>query len=186
VVFFRERLRTWQSIAFGLALVAVVVLTIDYGRLPWIALTLAFSFGTYGLVKKLAGVGAAESLALETLVLLAPALAYLLMLEAQGDGTFGHESAGHTLLLVSSGPVTMLPLLLFSAAVTRIPLTVVGMLQYLGPTIQFLIGLLIIGEAMPASRWVGFVLVWIALVILSVEGLRASQRAGPEVAPEPA
>ena len=187
IAFFKERLRPWQAVAFGLALVAVVVLTVDYGRLPWIALTLAFSFGTYGLVKKLAGVGAAEGLALETLVLLVPALGYLVALEAAGSGTFGHESPGHTLLLISSGPVTMLPLLLFSAAVTRIPLTVVGMLQYLGPVIQFLIGLLILGEAMPASRWVGFVLVWIALVILTLEGLRASQqRAGPELAPEPA
>jgi chloramphenicol-sensitive protein RarD len=186
VIFFRERLRTWQAVAFGLAMVAVLVLAIDYGRLPWIALVLAFSFGTYGLVKKAAGVGAAEGLALETLVLLAPAIGYLALLEAQGDGTFGHESAGHTLLLLSSGPVTALPLLLFSAAVTRIPLTVIGMLQYLGPTLQFLIGLLVIGEAMPASRWVGFVLVWIALVILSAEGLRAAQRSRAELAAEPA
>jgi chloramphenicol-sensitive protein RarD len=186
IAFFKERLRPWQAAAFGLALIAVVVLTIDYGRLPWIALVLAFSFGTYGLVKKLAGVGAAEGLALETLVLLAPALGYLTVLEAQGTGTFGHESLGHTLLLLSSGPVTMLPLLLFSAAVTRIPLTVTGMLQYLGPAIQFLIGLLIIGEAMPASRWIGFTLVWIALVILTVEGVRSAQRTRPELAAEPA
>jgi chloramphenicol-sensitive protein RarD len=186
VVFFRERLRPWQAVAFGLALVAVLVLALDYGRPPWIALVLAFSFGTYGLVKKAAGVGAAEGLALETLVLLAPALLYLGVLEAQGTGTFGHESPGHTLLLVSSGPVTALPLLLFSAAVTRIPLTLIGMLQYLGPTIQFLVGLLIIGEAMPASRWIGFSLVWIALAILSVEGLRAAQRSRTSVAAEPA
>ena len=187
IAFFRERLRPWQAIAFGLAAVAVVVLTLDYGRLPWIALALAFSFGTYGLVKKLAGVGAAEGLALETLVLLVPAAAYLLVLEAQGTGTFAHESLGHTLLLISSGPVTMIPLLLFSAAVTRIPLTVTGMLQYLGPAIQFLIGLFVLGEAMPASRWAGFVLVWTALAILTVEGLRAAQRARPEqIAPEPA
>lgn len=186
ILFFKERLRPWQALAFGLALVAVLVLTIDYGRLPWIALALAFSFGTYGLVKKLAGVGAAEGLALETLVLLAPALGYLVALEAGGTGTFGHESLGHTLLLISSGPVTMLPLMLFSAAVTRIPLTVTGMLQYLGPAIQFLIGLLVLGEAMPPSRWIGFVLVWIALVILTVEGLRAAQRPRAELAPEPA
>jgi chloramphenicol-sensitive protein RarD len=186
VIFFRERLRPWQAVAFGLALVAVLVLALDYGRPPWIALTLAFSFGTYGLVKKAAGVGAAEGLALETLVLLAPALLYLVVIDVQGTGTFAHESAGHTLLLLSSGPVTALPLLLFSAAVTRIPLTVIGMLQYLGPTIQFLIGLLIIGEAMPASRWIGFTLVWIALVILSVEGLRAAQRSRSALAAEPA
>ena len=186
IVVFKERLRPWQGAAFAIALVAVVVLTIDYGRLPWIALTLAFSFGTYGLVKKLAGVGAAEGLALETLVLLVPAVAYLLVLEAQGEGAFAHESAGHTLLLISSGPVTMLPLLLFSAAVTRIPLTVIGMLQYMGPVIQFMIGLLIVGEAMPTSRWVGFILVWIALLVLTVEAVRYSQRERDGLVPEPA
>lgn len=186
IAFFGERLRRWQVAAFGLALVAVIVLTLDYGRLPWIALTLAFSFGTYGLVKKLAGVGAAEGLALETLVLLVPALAYLGALELQGGGEFAHASVGHTLLLVSSGPVTMLPLLLFSAAVTRIPLTVIGMLQYLGPVLQFLIGLFVVGEAMPTSRWIGFGLVWAALVILSVEGVRFAQRERAELVPEPA
>jgi chloramphenicol-sensitive protein RarD len=176
VLVFRERLRPWQAAAFAVALVAVLVLTLDYGRLPWIALTLAVSFGSYGLVKKMADVGAAESLALETLVLLAPALAYLTVLEAQGSGTFGHEGAGHTALLMAAGPVTALPLLLFSASVTRVPLTVIGMLQYLTPTLQFIVGWAILGENMPASRWIGFGLVWIALSILSVDALRAAQR----------
>ena len=185
VLVFREHLRSAQALAFSLGLVAVVVLTIDYGRLPWIALTLAVSFGTYGLVKKLAGVGSAEGLALETLVLLAPALGYLLLLEANRTGTFGHESAGHTALLISAGAATAFPLLLFSAAVTRVPLTVIGMLQYLTPTLQFLVGLVVFGEAMPASRWIGFVLVWLALAVLSADALRNARRARAEL-PEPA
>ena len=185
ILVFRERLRPWQTAALALGLVAVVVLTFDYGRLPWIALTLAVTFGSYGLVKKIAGVGSAESLALETLVLLAPALGYLVFLEANGTGTFGHESPGHTALLMAAGPITALPLLLFSASVTRVPLTIVGMLQYLTPTLQFLVGWVVFGEDMPASRWIGFGLVWTALVILSVDALRAARRQHA-VPPEPA
>jgi chloramphenicol-sensitive protein RarD len=186
VFVFRERLRPLQAVAFGVALIAVLVLTLDYGRLPWIALTLAITFGSYGLVKKMAGVGAAESLALETLVLLTPALGYLILLEAQGSGTFGHEGLGHSALLMAAGPVTALPLLLFSASVTRVPLTVVGMLQYLTPTLQFLVGFAILGENMPASRWIGFALVWIALTILSVDAMRAARRSRSDVPAEPA
>jgi chloramphenicol-sensitive protein RarD len=155
--------------------VAVALLAVDYGRLPWIALTLALSFGTYGLLKKLANVGAAESLAVETLVLLVPALVYLAVLEASSGATFAHRGAGHALLLMASGPVTALPLLLFSGAVTRVPLTVMGMLQYLAPVLQFVVGLAVVGEKMPPSRWIGFVLVWVALLILSADALRASR-----------
>jgi chloramphenicol-sensitive protein RarD len=175
VLFFHERLRPWQLAALSLGAVAVGVLTVDYGRLPWIALTLALSFGTYGLLKKIANVGAAESLALETLVLLAPAIAYLVALEASGSGTFGHESAGHMLLLMAVGPVTAVPLLFFAGAVTRVPLSTMGMLQYLTPVLQFLVGVAILGENMPASRWIGFGLVWIALVVLSADALRTSR-----------
>jgi chloramphenicol-sensitive protein RarD len=176
VFVFRERLRPWQLVALSLGGVAVCLLTLDYGRLPWIALTLALSFGTYGLLKKLAGVGAAESLALETIVLLVPAVAYLFVLELSGGGTFHDASPGHLLLLISLGPVTALPLLFYSGAVTRVPLTVMGMLQFLTPVLQFLVGLALLGEEMPASRWVGFGLVWLALVVLSVDGLRAARR----------
>jgi chloramphenicol-sensitive protein RarD len=186
IVVFREHVRPWQAVALGLGLCAVIVLTLDYGRLPWIALTLAVSFGSYGLVKKIAGVGAAEGLALETLVLLTPALGYLIALELQGSGTFGHESAGHTLLLAAAGPVTAVPLLLFSAAVTRVPLLLMGLLQYITPTLQFLVGLLVFGEDMPPSRWIGFGLVWAALVVLSMDALRAAQRARAAGVPEPA
>ena len=174
VFVFRERLRSRQLAALALGACAVIVLTLDYGGVPWIALVLAVSFGSYGLVKKLANVGAAESLAFETLVLLPPALAYLVALEVSGGGTFTHDAPGHALLLVASGPITALPLLLFTAAVTRVRLTVVGLLQYITPTLQFLVGLLVAGEAMPASRWIGFGLVWAALVVLSLDGIRAA------------
>jgi chloramphenicol-sensitive protein RarD len=176
VFFFRERLRSRQLLALGLGACAVAVLTIDYGRLPWIAVTLALSFATYGLIKKVVDVGAAESLAVETLVLLAPALAYLTWLEASGHGTFTHEGVGHALLIAAVGPVTAVPLLLFAGAVTRVPLSVVGLMQYITPTMQFLIGVAIAGEHMPASRWIGFGLVWIALAVLTFDALHAAQR----------
>jgi chloramphenicol-sensitive protein RarD len=188
VFVFREKLRPRQIAALALGAVAVTVLTVDYGRLPWIALTLAFSFGTYGLVKKLAGVGAAESLALETLILLVPAGAYIAYAESTGSGTFTGHGAGHTLLLIASGPVTAIPLLFFSAAVTRVALTMIGMLQYIAPVLQFLVGLIVVSEAMPASRWIGFGLVWAALVVLSVDGMHAAHRsraANREAALEP-
>ena len=176
ILIFRERLRTGQLVALALGTCAVLVLTIDYGRLPWIALVLAITFGTYGLVKKLADVGAAESLAIETLVLLAPAIAYVFALQAAGTGTFASEGAGHVLLLIALGPVTAVPLLFFTGAVTRIPLTVVGLLQYITPTLQFLVGLLVYGEDMPPSRWIGFGLVWVALTVLSADAVRAAHR----------
>jgi chloramphenicol-sensitive protein RarD len=185
VAVFRERLRPWQMVALAIGALAVALLTLDYGRLPWIALTLALSFGTYGLLKKLAGVGAAESLALETLVLLGPAIVYLIVLQATGGGTFADHGTGHTLLLMSMGPVTAVPLLFFAGAVTRVPLTVMGMLQYLAPVLQFLVGLLIAGEAMPASRWIGFGLVWAAIVVFSADGLRAARRARSDASAAP-
>jgi chloramphenicol-sensitive protein RarD len=175
MLIFRERLRSRQIAALALGTCAVVVLTIDYARPPWIALTLALSFGTYGLVKKLAGVAAPEGLALEALILLLPAAVYLAALELSGGGTFAHRSPGHALLLVASGPITAVPLLFFSAAVTRVALTLIGMLQYVAPVLQFLVGLLLVGEPMPASRWIGFALVWVALLVLSVDGVRAAR-----------
>jgi chloramphenicol-sensitive protein RarD len=184
VLVFRERLRSRQMVALGLGALAVAVLAVDYGRLPWIALVLALSFGTYGLVKKLANVGAPESLAFETLVLLAPALGYVVAIELAGTGSFGHAAPGHALLLAASGPVTAVPLLLFTGAVTRVPLTVIGMMQYITPTLQFLVGLLIRGEAMPASRWIGFALVWAALSVLTVDMIQTAQRSRARVRAE--
>jgi chloramphenicol-sensitive protein RarD len=177
ILVFGERLRRLQAVALGLGTAAVLVLTAYYGGFPWIALVLAASFGTYGLMKKLADVGAAESLAVETLVLLAPALAYLAVLGASGQATAGDHGAGHLLLLAATGPITAVPLMLFTAAVTRVPLTTIGLLQYLAPVLQFLIGWLLMGEAMPLSRWIGFTLVWLALSLLTWDGLRAARRA---------
>jgi len=180
VLLLRERLRRWQWVAVGLGAVAVVVLTVDYGRPPWIALVLAMSFGTYGLVKKKANVGAAESLTMESLVLLVPALAYLGTLEASGTASFGAHGIGHTLMLLSSGIVTAVPLLCFSAAAIRIPLTVIGLLQYIAPVLQFLCGVLIVREAMPVGRWIGFAIVWVALAVFTWEGLRHAHHARRE------
>lgn len=172
VVIFRERLRPWQWLALGLGATATVVLAVDYGRPPWIALILACSFGTYGLLKKFASMPSAESLAVETALLMVPALAYSTVLEATGSAAFGHEGPAHALLMIGGGVVTAIPLMLFNASAIRLPMTVLGMLQYLAPVLQFLIGLLVQHEEMPASRWIGFLLVWAALIVLSADGLR--------------
>lgn len=172
-----ERLRRAQWVALGCGTVAVVVITVGYGRLPWIALSLAFSFGLYGLIKNRAGrtVPAIAGLAVETLVLLPLASTYLLVLAAQGTGSFGAHGTPHVVALVSSGVVTAVPLLLFGSAARRLPLSVVGMLQYIAPTMQFAIGVLVLGEQMPPARWVGFGLVWVALVVLTADGLRTGR-----------
>lgn len=171
VLVFGERLRRLQWAALGLAGVAVVILTIDYGRPPWIALTLALSFGTYGLIKKKAGVDAVESLAVETAVLFLPALAYLVVLGARGTGDFAAAGWGTTLLLAGCGVVTAVPLLFFGAAAVRVPLTTLGTLQYLTPSLQFVLGVAVYGETVPPVRWLGFALIWVALVVLTAEVL---------------
>jgi chloramphenicol-sensitive protein RarD len=171
-----ERLRRVQWAALGLGGVAVLVLAVDYGRPPWLALLLAFSFGTYGLVKKQVGIGAAQSLGVETAVLAVPAAAYLGWLAATGSGTFTAGGTGHLLLLVLAGPVTAVPLLLFGAAARRLPLSVLGLLQYLAPVLQFAFGVLLFHESLPPARLAGFALVWAALVLLSAESLRHARR----------
>jgi chloramphenicol-sensitive protein RarD len=189
-----ERLRSLQWVAVGIGVVAVGVLTAAYGRLPWIALTLALTFAIYGLVKKQVGgrVAAAESLAFETVVLILPTVAVIGWLEVSGRAEFGHAGAGNALLLAAAGPITVVPLLFFAGAARRIPLSALGLLQYLAPVMQFAIGVAIRQEAMPASRWVGFGLVWSALVLLGVEGLAVRRRRGrvqarlAEPEPEPA
>ncbi|MCW3011588.1 MAG: hypothetical protein JWO90_1992, partial [Solirubrobacterales bacterium] len=182
-----ERLRRTQTVALALGAVAVVVLTAYYGGFPWIALVLALTFGSYGLVKKLANAGAVESLGVETLVLVLPAALFLVLLGTGGNPTFADEGVDHTLLLVAAGPITAIPLMLFAACVTRVPLTTVGLLQYLAPVLQFLIGWLVEGEALPLSRWIGFALVWVALVVLTWDGLRAgARRRAAAVVAEPA
>ncbi|WP_181793042.1 EamA family transporter RarD [Streptomyces sp. WELS2] len=183
VLILKERLRPaqWAAVAVGLA--AVVVLTVGYGRPPWISLCLAFSFATYGLVKKKVDLGGVESLAAETAIQFLPALGYLISLAVQGDATFATEGAGHSALLASTGLVTAVPLVCFGAAAIRVPLSTLGLLQYLAPVFQFLLGILYFHEAMPAERWAGFALVWLALVLLTADALRFSRR--PRRLPEP-
>ncbi len=164
-----ERLRRLQWAALAVAGVAVSVLTVAHGRPPWIALTLAFSFGGYGPLKKQANVGAVSSLFVETAALAPVAVAYLLLLPG---GTFTAQGPAHAWLLVLAGPVTAVPLLLFGAAATRIPLSMLGLLQYVTPTMHFLLGVLVFGEAMSAVRLGGFVLVWAALALFTYDAAR--------------
>ncbi|MBA3279718.1 MAG: EamA family transporter RarD [Geodermatophilaceae bacterium] len=171
VAFFRERLRRAQWVAVALATIAVVVLTVDYGRLPYLALVLAFSFGFYGLLKKLAPVGSAVGLTVESGVLVLPAIALLAVLAARGELAFGQVSLGNTALLISAGVATAVPLLFFASAAHRVSLSTLGILQYLAPTLQLVFGLTVFGEPMPPVRLIGFALVWVALVIFSVDGL---------------
>ena len=173
-----ERMAPLQWVSVALAAVAVVVLTVDYGRLPWVSLVLAASFATYGLLKKQINGGAVETLTVESALLTPLALGYLVWLQAQGVGTFVTLGWGHSLLLVATGLVTAVPLLFFAAAATRLPLSTLGLLQYLAPTLQFLLGVLYFQEVMSTGRWVGFGLVWLALMLLSGDGIhRASRRA---------
>lgn len=168
VVVLRERLRRGQWLAVGVGTVSVVVLALDYGRLPWIALTLASSFGLYGLVKKRVGLPPADGLFIESAVLAGPAAIYLMTLD--GGGSFTSSGTPHTVLLLVSGVATVLPLLMFAGAANRIPLYGIGMLQYIAPILQFSIGVFWFHEPMPPARWVGFALVWLALGVFSVEG----------------
>ncbi|MBL1102519.1 EamA family transporter RarD [Streptomyces coffeae] len=182
VLLLRERLRPAQWAAVGIGAVAVVVLSIGYGKLPWIALTLAFSFATYGLVKKRVGLGGLESLAAETAVQFLPALGFLVFLGARGDSTFGSGGAGHSALLASCGVITALPLICFGAAAVRLPLSTIGMLQYIAPIFQFTLGLVVFHESMPPERWAGFALVWCALTLLTWDALHTAHRARRELA----
>ena len=181
VVVLGERLRATQWVAVAIGTTAVVVIAVDYGRPPWIALTLAASFGMYGFVKKRAAVGALDSLAVETGTLFVPALVALLVLAGQGNLVFGTHGAGNALLIASSGIVTAVPLLLFAAATQRLPLSVIGLLQYLTPVLQFLVGVGIRHEHVPFAEFVGFCLVWLALIVLSIDALR-HQRSGMRAA----
>ena len=168
-----ERLRRNQWVAVGLATAGVLYLTLLYGSLPWIALTLALTFAIYGLVKKIAPLGALAGLTLETGLLFAPALLYLFYSEFNGQGVFGHTTWLADSLLVGAGLLTTIPLLLFGAAAQRIPLSVVGLFQYIAPTIQFFLGVLVYKEPFTPSQFIGFTLVWLALLIFGIEGLVA-------------
>src|SRR3954447_21194943 len=167
-----ERLRPWQWAALSVAGLAVVVLTVDYGRPPWVALVLAFSFGSYGLCKKQANAPAVESLTVETMVIGPLALAYLGWLGLHGGSNFGNHGVGHALLFITTGIVTAVPLVCFGGAATRVPMVTLGLLQYLAPIFQFALGILYFHEDMPVGRWIGFGLVWAALAVFTVESLR--------------
>jgi chloramphenicol-sensitive protein RarD len=180
VIFLRERLRMPQWIAVGTSVLAVVVLAVNYGALPWVSLVLAFSFGFYGLIKKRVGpaVDAVSGLTLETAWLVPVALVQLAVVGTGAGLTFGTVSVAHTVLLASTGVITAVPLLLFAAAARRLPLVYLGLTQYLAPVLQFIVGVFVLGENMPPARWIGFALVWVALVILTVDVFVSAGRAG--------
>jgi chloramphenicol-sensitive protein RarD len=182
VLVLRERLNVTQWVAVGISIVAVIVLAFGYGQLPWIALVLAFSFGFYGLIKKRVGpkVDAVSGLTLETAWLAPLAVAQLVFVAMTTGLTIGNVSGWHTFLLLLTGAVTAIPLLLFAAASRRLPLIYMGFIQYFAPFIQFLVGVFVLQEPMPLERWIGFGLVWVALVVLTfdvVRGVRNSRRA---------
>lgn len=176
VLLFRERLRRPQWLALGLAVAGVAWLTFDYGRVPWVAVGLALSFAAYGTLKKKAATGAIESLAVETTVILPFALGYLVWLELMGQASFGHDGWSTTVLLIAAGPATAIPLLFFAGAARRIPLTYLGLLQYLTPSLQFVVGVFVFGEPMPPQRLVGFALIWAALAVFTGESLLSRRR----------
>lgn len=171
VLLLGERLRSPQWVALGIAGVGVLALTVEYGHPPWVALILAFSFGSYGLAKKKANAGAVESLVIETAVISPVALGYIIFLMVTGASTFGNHGSWHVVLMMGTALITVIPLLCFGGAATRIPLSTLGLMQYLTPTVQFTLGLVVFGEPMPPMRWVGFGLIWLALAVFTVESL---------------
>jgi chloramphenicol-sensitive protein RarD len=174
VIMLREKMRKLQWTAVGFGALGVLVLTIDYGRLPWIALALAFSWGSYGLVKKQLNLGALEGLAIETLLSLPIYGGYLIYIGLNGTGQLG-TSLGLSLLLIGGGVVTAIPLLLFNGSTTRLPFTIIGLLQYITPTIQFSIGVWVRHEDMPTARWVGFMIIWAALITLAIDLIKSGR-----------
>ena len=174
-IFLKERLRPGQLIAVLLALGGVLYLTITYGSLPWIALTLAFSFGSYGLLRKTAALDSLEGLSLETAWLFLFALGGLIYFEAQGTAAFGHSATKTNMLLIGAGMVTAVPLLLFAASARRVTMATLGILQYLAPTLQFLIGVFIYGEVFSRTQLVGFSFIWVALIVYTGESIRHSR-----------
>jgi len=170
----RERLRPLQWTAVGLASVGVMILTVGYGALPWIALVLSFSWGSYSLIKKSLNLGALETLSVETLFAFLPNLVYLFIIESKGTAEFG-DGFVMSLLLFGAGAATVVPLLLFNGSTTRLPLSTVGLLQYITPTIMFFIGIFINNEDISPTKVAGFVFIWIALAVLSRDLYRSSR-----------
>ena len=177
VFFLREKLRPLQWVPVGIAAAGVIYLTVTYGSLPWIALTLAFSFGSYGFVKKIAPLESLYGLSLETAILFLPAMGFLIFSEVQGGGSFGHAGVWVTFLLAMTGVVSAIPLLLFATGLRSAPLSTIGLLQYITPTMQFLLGIFVFGETFTPTRLLGFTLVWVALIFFTIESL-VMQRKG--------
>lgn len=171
-----ERLRRWQWVALAIAGTAVIVLSLQLGRPPWISLVLAFSFGTYGLLKKQTAAGPVEGLTYEALVLVPFAVGYLVWLSYVAKASGWSHGVDHVALLATTGVVTALPLLCFAGAANRIPLATLGLLQYIAPTVQFFLGVFVFHESMPAIRWIGFAFVWLALIILTIDSIAAIRR----------
>ena len=176
VLLLRERLRVAQWVAVGTGTLAVVVMALAYGRLPWLSLCLAFSFATYGLIKKHVKLDGVAGFSAETAVQFLPALGFLVFLGVRGESSFVSDGVGHTLLLVFCGVATALPLICFGGAAVRLPLSTIGLLQYLAPAFMFLLGLTVFHEEMPPERWAGFGLVWAALCLLTWDALRTARR----------
>ena len=181
VILLKEKMRPLQWVAVTIASVGVLVLTIDYGRLPWIALALALSWGSYGLIKKQLGLGALEGLAIETLISAFFYLGYLLYIGNQGSGQFGHNLRV-TILLMSAGAITAIPLLLFNGSTNRLPFTTIGLLQYITPTLQFSVGVWVRHEDMPTARWIGFLIIWVSLTTLALDLIKSSRAVDNSVA----
>ena len=181
VLLLKEKMRFGQWVAVGIATIGVAVLTIDYGRLPWIALALAISWGSYGVIKKVLDLGALEGLTIETMLSFIPYATFLLILQSNGTGQFG-QHWGLSILLISAGAITAIPLLLFNGSTTRLPYTVIGLLQYITPTIQFSIGVWVRHEEMSAARWAGFAIIWCALIALAIDLVRSSRAVDNSVA----
>ena len=182
VLFLRERLRPLQWVPVVLAAAGVLYLTLSFGKLPWIALGLAFSFGFYGLIKKLAPLGSLHGLTLETGSLFVVAVAYLLAAELRGTGSFGHVAPMTSLLIALSGIITAIPLLLFATGARRVPLSTLGLLQYIAPTVQFIIGVFLYHEPFTTGRLIGFSIIWLALIFFSVESFLAGRQTATPVA----
>jgi chloramphenicol-sensitive protein RarD len=177
VLLLRERLSPAQWTAVGIGGLAVLVMAVAYGRVPWLSLALSVTFGLYGLVKKQTGLDGLAGFSADSALQFLPAAGFLAVLAARGDTTFTSEGTGHALLLAVSGLITALPLIFFGAAAVRVPLSTIGLMQYIAPTTMFLLGLLAFGEEMPPERWAGFLLVWTALTILTWDALRRARRA---------
>jgi chloramphenicol-sensitive protein RarD len=183
VILLRERMRPWQWASIGLACVGVAYLTISYGRLPWIAVSLALTFGFYGLIRKTAPLGSIEGLTIETSLMFLPALVFLIFLGTNGTGAFGQGDLRTTMLLAFAGLATAIPLMLFAHGARSVPLSTLGVLQYVAPTLQFLVGVLIYREGFSGAQLIGFSMIWAALLLYWLEGVVTRRRQAQALSP---